>query len=150
MIQQINLLNLVEAKNLLKMQKLAYLVEASIIDFYEVPPLKDTLNTLQRCSETFFGYYLEQELVGAIAVQQEGETIDICRLIVHPSHFRKGIAQNLLSFILKSHKITTVTVSTGSLNKPALKLYEKVGFVQTGTIAIAEGVSITNLKWKKG
>ncbi|MFC0270769.1 GNAT family N-acetyltransferase [Metabacillus herbersteinensis] len=150
MIQQINLLDTVEAENLLKMQKLSYLVEAAIIDFYDIPPLKDTLISLQSCRETFFGYYLEHELVGAIAFQQVDDTIDICRLIVHPRHFRKGVAQSLLAFILSTEKITTITVSTGSLNKPALSLYNKAGFVQTGTLAIAEDISITNLKRKKG
>jgi hypothetical protein len=32
-------------------------VEANIIGSYAIPPLKDTVDKLQQCGESFFGYY---------------------------------------------------------------------------------------------
>jgi hypothetical protein len=33
-----------------------------MIDSVEIPPLKDTVDTLQQCEENFYGYYINGEL----------------------------------------------------------------------------------------
>ncbi len=43
------------AKQVLQIQIPAYKVEAELIDFYDIPPLKDTVSSLQQCGETFTG-----------------------------------------------------------------------------------------------
>ena len=56
-------------------------------------------------------------------------TLDIHRLIVHPNHFRRGIAQHLLEFVLKLElNAKSYIVQTGALNLPAIGLYQKLGF----------------------
>jgi len=77
------------AKAVLKIQIPAYLVEAEWIEFYEIPPLKDTMETLRSCGETFYGYYLAGDLCAVIALKIENAVIDIHRLIVNPKYFQK-------------------------------------------------------------
>ncbi|KKK39161.1 GCN5 family acetyltransferase [Mesobacillus campisalis] len=138
MIRKIDIRNSKYAEAVLKIQIPSYKVEAEIIGSYEIPALKDTIYTLQHCGETFFGYYVNEELCGVISVKADDEYVDIHRLIIHPNHFRKGIAQLLLNFIESKFKAETIKVATGSKNIPAVRLYEKNGFRNMKEVIINE------------
>jgi GNAT superfamily N-acetyltransferase len=132
------------AEILLKLQIPAYMVEAQLINFYDIPPLKDTVETLQTCGEHFFGYFKENELCGAISYLVKGKTLDIHRLIVNPNHFRKGIAKKLFLFIEEYVEgFDTIIVSTGSKNKPAVEFYLKRGFTVERVVQVNEQLSLT-------
>ena len=92
MIKIIDISDSKNAEDVINIQIPSYKVEAEIIGYYDIPPLKDTIDTLQQSGETFFGYYENEELCGAISIKVEDD-VDIHRLIAHPNHFRKGIAQ---------------------------------------------------------
>jgi len=147
LITKIDITNLKFAEEVLNIQIPSYKVEAEIIDFYDIPPLKDTVYTLQQCGETFFGYYLNEELCGVISIKVENSIIDIHRLMVHPKHFKKGIAKMLLDFIENDIEgFEKIIVSTGSKNTPAVTFYLKNGFSKTEEIRITERLSITKFK----
>ncbi|OBZ07675.1 MULTISPECIES: N-acetyltransferase [Bacillales] len=149
MIKEIDITNRALAEKMLNIQIPAYKVEAALIDFDEIPPLKDTVDTLLACGETFYGYYIEDELCGAIAIKAEGSEIDIHRLLVHPDHFRKGIAQKLLRYVENLEgDYHTLIVSTGSKNAPAIHLYTSNGFFETGVIEVEERLSLTSFQKK--
>ncbi|WP_369821945.1 GNAT family N-acetyltransferase [Sporosarcina sp. P33] len=80
------------AEDVLAVQLPSYLAEAELIGCFDLPPLQDTVHSLQQSGETFYGYYTNGELCGVISIQTDGEVMEIQRLIVHPAHFRKGIA----------------------------------------------------------
>lgn len=147
MITKIDITNPGIAKEVLNIQLASYKVEAEIIGFYELPPLKDTVETLQQCMEIFFGFYINEELCGVISVKKEKGVIDIHRLMVHPNHFRKGIAKKLLHFIESDHEgFETMIVSTGTKNTPAVTFYLKNGFSIMEETRITEHLSITSFK----
>ncbi|GGA29218.1 GNAT family N-acetyltransferase [Psychrobacillus lasiicapitis] len=142
MIKIIDISNRKNAEDVLNIQIPSYKVEAEIIGSYEIPPLKDTVYTLQYCGETFFGYYENEELCGAISIKVE-DVVDIHRLIVHPNHFRKGIAQLLLNFIETKFQTETIKVATGSKNIPAVSFYKKNGFRNMKEVIVNEQLSLT-------
>ena len=73
--------------------------------------------------------------------------IDIHRLMVHPKHFRKGIAKILLNFVESNIEDSkTIIVSTGSKNIPAVTFYLKNGFIQTKETRLGEHLSLTSFK----
>jgi|SRR5690625_1409332 len=147
MIKKIDITNPVRAQKVLDIQILSYRVEAEIINFYDIPPLKDTVETLQQCGETFFGYYRNEELCGIIAIIIKENVIDIQRLVVHPKHFRQGIAEKLLKFVEQQNEgCHMITVATGTQNKPAVNFYIKNGFLKTTEEKITESVSLTYFK----
>ncbi|MGC5326686.1 GNAT family N-acetyltransferase [Brevibacillus sp. SYSU BS000544] len=132
------------AVQVLNIQLPSYQIEAELIGFYDIPPLKDTVETLQSCGETFYGFFYDGELAGAISYKREQDILDIHRLIVHPDHFRKGIAQSLLSYIHQVEQgIDKVIVSTGQKNTPAKKLYTKNGFHPIQEIEVAPNFFLT-------
>jgi ribosomal protein S18 acetylase RimI-like enzyme len=143
LIKKVDISNKKNAEDVLNIQIPSYKVEAEIIGSYDIPPLKDTIDTLKQCGETFFGYYLNEELCGAISIRVEDDEVDIHRLIVHPNHFRKGIAQKLLNFIESKCEIETIKVATGSKNTPAVSFYKKNGFQNIKEVTVNEQLSLT-------
>ncbi|MBK3495067.1 GNAT family N-acetyltransferase [Viridibacillus sp. YIM B01967] len=147
MIRKIDITRPKCAEEVLNVQIPSYKVEAEITDFYDIPPLKDTVEKLQLCGETFYGYYISDELCGAVSIKVENDVMDIHRLIVHPKYFRKGIAQMLLDFIESNlEDIETIIVSTGSKNIPAVNFYEKNGFSKIGETRVNDRLSLTAFK----
>lgn len=144
MIREINVTSPKLAKDVLNIQKLAYKVEGEIIGLNDLPPLRDTVETLQQCGETFYGYFIDEELCGVISIKQFNSVLDIHRLMVHPQHFRKGIAQRLLGFV-EEHvgESEVIIVSTGTKNLPAVSFYLKNGFLKIEEKKVSEHLSLT-------
>ncbi|MER2040523.1 GNAT family N-acetyltransferase [Desemzia incerta] len=128
MIKKIDLKNSEQAKEVLQLQISAYKVEAELIEYDAIPPLKDTIETLQQTDELFYGIYEQNELFGAISIKIDHHIMDIHRLVVHPKNFRKGYAQMLLDFIEKEFIVDKIIVSTGCKNLPAVSFYKKNQF----------------------
>lgn len=150
MIDRIDLNNVARLEELLQVQKAAYLIEANLIGFYDIPPLKDTLSSLQSCNEIFYGYFIEDKLAGAISYKIPGEVLDIHRMVVNPAYFRQGIAGQLLNFLLTEQAITRnikkVIVSTGAKNEPARQLYLRFGFREVAQPEIVPGLFISQFE----
>lgn len=150
-IQSLSLSDLETLGQLWRLQHVAYRLEAEIIGFQEIPPLMDTMETLRDCGEHFYGVHDDGELIGAVAVAEEEEnTLTITRMMVHPDHFRKGIAASLMTYMLEQHAdLPRYIVSTGTLNQPAVKLYTKFGFNPVEVTQIAPGVELTTFHKNK-
>jgi len=148
MIRLIDNTDPVNAAHLLRVQLPAYRVEARLIKFDGIPPLRDTVDTIQVCGETFLGYYeADGELAGFLSFEEDTPGYTICRLVVHPDHFRKGIAHSLIQhFLSEVCPLQKVAVSTGAKNEPALRLYQKLGFRQVGSLEVAPDVYLALLE----
>lgn len=143
MIKKIDIGYKKNAEKVLSVQIPSYKVEAEIIGSYDIPPLKDTVETLQNCGEIFFGYFLDDQLCGVVSVKEDKDEIDIHRLIVHPTHFRKGIAQELLNFISSKSNVGILKVATGSNNTPAVRFYEKNGFEKVKEVRVNPKITLS-------
>ncbi|MGZ4160248.1 MAG: GNAT family N-acetyltransferase [Neobacillus sp.] len=144
------MINIIDFQNkrlvqvLYELQKASYLVEASLIGFFGIPPLKESLEELMECDETFLGYFEGKELTGALAYTIDEEELTICRMFVHPNHFRKGIAKKLLSVLEEIHpELPVLKVSTGKDNLPAKRLYFKNGFQLVRDMEVVPGLFIS-------
>ncbi|MGE5703164.1 MAG: GNAT family N-acetyltransferase [Clostridia bacterium] len=144
MIKKIDITQQKSAEQVLAIQMPAYRVEAELIGFDDLPPLRDTVVSLQACGETFWGNWIGEELAGAISYKREDEVLDIHRLIVSPDHFRKGIAGQLLTHAIENEPETKkVIVTTGAKNTPAKQLYKRFGFQELRDVEVAPGLSLT-------
>ena len=143
MIKVIDISNEEKINDILSVQLLSYKVEAEIIDYFDLPPLKDTIETLKNCGEIFIGYYEKLELCGVISLKVDQNIVDIHRLIVHPNHFKKGIAQLLFNYVIREFAANQIKVATGTKNKPAINFYLKNGFEITNEVVVNEKLSLT-------
>lgn len=137
------------AQDILRIQIPAYQIEAALIGFDGIPPLKDSVDSIQQANEVFLGYYLDDVLAGFLSYELEEHTCSICRLVVHPIHFRKGIAKALLAYFLNHvDQNMRIQVSTGAKNEPALRLYKQFEFKEVKDIEVAPSVFLTLLEKK--
>lgn len=147
MIKKLNLNNTEIVKTILELQKASYRIEAKLIGFYDIPPLKDTIESLKECGEIFYGYYIEDTLAGIISYKLIDDVLDIHRVAVKPRFFHMGIAGKLINFVeeLEDYK-NKVVVSTGKENIPAVSLYLKNGYKKTKDIEISKGIYLTQFE----
>jgi GNAT superfamily N-acetyltransferase len=129
------------AEELWALQHSAYRTEAALIGVADLPPLRDTVQTLQACRETFWGYRSseqdqdqDQDLIGAISFereQEEAERYILCRLMVHPDYTRQGIGSALIKHMLNNLPANAACGVTAEIrNLPAIALYEHHGFIR--------------------
>lgn len=131
---------------LLELQRASYAVEAALIGHDGIPALHETLEELRGADESWLGALDEDGLMGAVAWQRLPDgTIDICRLIVAPRAFRTGVATALLDALDEAHPDAPFSVSTGSLNAPAVALYARRGFEERSRREAAPGLWVTQL-----
>ncbi len=131
------------AEKVLKLQKFSYQIEAEIIDFYDILPLKDTLETLMKCNEEFWGYIENDEIAGIISYKISESVLDIHRLAIHPNFFKRGIAKKLVDFVESVDRLSKIVVCTGKKNKPAINLYRQKGYKFVEDIKIEGNLVLT-------
>lgn len=140
MVRLIDLENNQEMLELLALQTAAYKKEAELVGLTNVPPLLQSPQSVRDSREVYYGNYKEAVLVGAVSLKQEQSSLlaspqeklrlHICRLMVLPAMFRRGIASELLRYVLKlaSADGLEVAVLSVSTNEPAMALYGRFGF----------------------
>jgi ribosomal protein S18 acetylase RimI-like enzyme len=127
----------------LELQREAYRVEAHLIGSDEIPALSESLRELQSSGETFLGAFLDGALAGAISWKLDGDTIDLHRLVVDPSHFRRGVGVALVRAALAAEPAARqAIVQTAAPNAPAAALYLQEGFERTGDIEPVPGLRV--------
>ena len=138
------------ATSILKVQIPSYKIEAEFLNSTAIPRLYDTVNDIQNCDETFYGYFSDNKLVGFISFMQKEQLIDIHRLVVSPDFFQRGIATKLLLYIFNMFPSSmTYIVQTGKANSPAIALYKKHGFVEVADTTLPDGMILTRFKKQK-
>ncbi len=120
------------ARQIHRVQLLAYVQEAKLLGAIDFPPLRRTVEDIRTCREEFFAAMMGDELLGAISVwpDPEGMGTNIASLVVAPAYQRRGVARNLLAEVLHRYGAGSFTVQTGARNAPALNLYTQSGFVE--------------------
>ncbi|MEP1385505.1 MAG: N-acetyltransferase [Paraglaciecola sp.] len=108
----------------------SYKIEAELIGTPDFPPLKRSAKDIVNSTTDFYGFNEQTCLAAIIEIQIIGKQLDIHSLTVDPTFFRKGIADKLTSYVLKSFDINTATVETAEVNQPAINLYKKHGFIE--------------------
>ncbi|UUZ83470.1 GNAT family N-acetyltransferase [Paenibacillus sp. P26] len=111
----------------------------------------DSPQTLRESEEAFFGYFTEEgKLAGAVSCKQGAKELTICRMMVHPDYFRRGIAGRLLEYAEQfAVPGMRIKVSTGTNNTPAVQLYTKYGYEPVQRQLVAPGVTLTQFQKMK-
>ncbi|MER5357023.1 GNAT family N-acetyltransferase [Streptomyces sp. NPDC002785] len=128
----------------------AYAVEADLIDFDGIPALRESLEEMRSQPLRWIGAITDDGRIAAFVAWQllasEG-ALDIDRVCVDPTWFRRGLASQLLGHLMTDLVPSgPVLVSTGADNLPAVALYERLGFSRMGTIEPAPGLRLAQFQ----
>jgi ribosomal protein S18 acetylase RimI-like enzyme len=133
--------------DIVRVQRASYRVEADLIGFEGLPPLRETPQELAGTGESFLGAFEDGRLLGAVSYKRDATLVDIHRLVVDPAAFRRGIATRLLDALDETAAdAASITVATGEKNAPAVALYERRGFHAVGTTTVAPGIRIVRFE----
>ena len=136
------------AQNIRDVFQVSYTVEAELLKAIDFPPLQKTLDNFLKSENNFYGFLDNDKLIAVIEVHFESSCTHIQSLVVSPSYFRRGIAQNLIGHIFDNNKSELYTVETGKDNLPAIQLYQKFGFVKSKEYDTDHGVRKVRLEKK--
>jgi ribosomal protein S18 acetylase RimI-like enzyme len=130
MIQKLQNKDTEVSHNISSVFQVSYAVEAKLLNATDFPPLKRSLESYIKSNNDFFGYFKNDVLAGVIEIKHHNTFTHIQSLVVHPDFFRQGIAQELITFVLKLYNSKPFMVETGVKNKPASDLYRKFKFIE--------------------
>ncbi|QFU21894.1 GNAT family N-acetyltransferase [Shewanella eurypsychrophilus] len=108
----------------------SYKIEAQLIGTLYFPPLSRSAQDIEDSKTLFYGFSENECLAAVIEIAVEDRLLELNSLTVDPKYFRRGIADKLISYILELIDFKEAIVETAVVNKPAINLYNKHGFVE--------------------
>ncbi len=93
---------------------------------------------------TFYGAYENDELAGVLATRSSGSHIAL--FFVDGKHHRKGIGRKLFETALCEDPVDIMTVNSSPY---ATEIYHRLGFIDTDTEQITNGIRYTPMIYHK-
>ncbi|MFE2533632.1 GNAT family N-acetyltransferase [Streptomyces sp. NPDC059371] len=132
----------------------SYAVEAELIGFDGIPALTETLEEMRAQPLRWLGMVTHDGRIAAFVAWRRlagADGIDIDRVCVDPEWFRRGLARKMLDHLLAQLAPgDKALVSTGADNRPAIALYERLGFTRVGTVQPAPGLLLAEFRLVRG
>ena len=120
-----------DAEEILRLQKRAFLSQAVLYNNFNLPPLHQSLASLQE----EFGWKIilkvlfREQIIGSVRFEQSNGVVEIERLIVDPVCQNQGVGSSLLA------KVEAMTPSahsyrlfTGNKSQRNIHIYQKLGY----------------------
>ena len=73
--------------------------------------------------------YVNEKVCGVLVYQLIYDRIEIDYIIVRKEERRKGIATDLIKYLIENNTVNNITLEVSCSNDSAIKLYEKLGFI---------------------
>ena len=120
-----------DLKEILDLQYLAYQSEAKLFGDMDIPPLKQTIEEVY--DEFQKGIILKEVddkgvIIGSVRAYQNGGTVYIGKLMVHPEMQKKGIGTKLLLEIENEYPSQKYELFTSTKSISNIRLYERLGY----------------------
>jgi ribosomal protein S18 acetylase RimI-like enzyme len=129
-----------------RLQQSAYAVEAALIGCDDFPLLRESVADLLAAQESFLLSYYDNDLAGALSYATNEMGCLICRLVVAPEYFRRGIGRRMLhNLLVKTDPALPCRVVTAQANIPAIALYQSFGFRPGSAFASRECIDLVQL-----
>jgi ribosomal protein S18 acetylase RimI-like enzyme len=145
-VREIERLCIEDAGAVWHLQQSAYAVEAGLIGCDDFPPLRESVNDLFAAQESFLLANCGDNLAGALSYTINEMGCLICRLVVSPGYFRRGIGRRMLhNLMVKTDPALPCRVVTAQANIPAIALYREFGFEPGSSFASRECIDLVQL-----
>jgi ribosomal protein S18 acetylase RimI-like enzyme len=140
-----------DAEEILVLQKLAYRSEAEIYNDFNIPPLVQTLESIEKDFENqyFLKAVMDGKIIGSVRAYTKEGTCYIGRLIVHPDFQNRGIGTDLMNEIERIfNTCRRFELFTGDKSERNLYFYQKLGYKIFKKAKITDQTNIVFLEKK--
>ena len=137
-----------DAPAILALQRLAFESEAQLYNDWTIPPLTQTLESLQAefQSSTVLKASRLGQIVGSVRVTNRLGVCSLSRLVVSPHFQRKGLGSALLNAAEAiDSSATRFELSTGSKSAASIRLYQRHGYAVIQTSEVSPFISLVLL-----
>jgi len=128
-----------DAGELLTLQRAAYLSEGELHGDFRIPPLVETLEEIRSaCGDGMvIKAVLSTRVVGAVRARLADDTCHIGRLAVAPDVQGRGIGSRLVRALEDryANEVDRFELFTGPNSEPNLRLYRRLGYLDIPTPA---------------
>jgi len=131
MANQILRADIIDASEILELQKLAYQSEAALYNDWAIPPLTQSLDEIKKefGEKIFLKVSDSGKIIGSVRTLIHDGTCNVGRLIVHPGFQRMGIGTRLLLAVeAEFPSVKRFELFTGSRSAANIRLYDKLGY----------------------
>jgi GNAT superfamily N-acetyltransferase len=135
-----------DAPAILSLQRLAYQSEAKLYNDWSLPPLVQTLESLQEefADSIVLKAVSADQIIGSVRAKVVGAIGQIGRLVVHPDHQGCGLGSALLQRVEAIMPgVSIFELFTGAKSEANLRLYQRHGYRMARTQKLSPTVSIT-------
>lgn len=122
-----------DLEEILKLQKLAYIQEAEIYNNFEITPLTQNIEDLEKDFKTtlFLKAVYDSKIIGSIKGFQEKGAVLVGKLIVHPNYQNKGLGTQLMLALEKQFpEAKRFWLFTAYKSEKNLYLYKKLEYLE--------------------
>ena len=130
-----------DLNEILQLQYLAYQSEAALFGTKDIPPLTQTIEDVR--DEYNAGIVLkmvseENKIIGSIRAKEEGNTVYINKLMIHPDYRHRGYGTRLLTEIENLYPGKRYELFTSTRSSDNIRLYQTNGYQTFSQKAITE------------
>ncbi|OXS59813.1 hypothetical protein B1A99_09735 [Cohnella sp. CIP 111063] len=130
---------------ILELQYAAYQSEAAIYDDYNIQPLTQTLEDLEREAEDWivFKAVEDRKIAGSVRVLVADGQCTIGKLIVHPDYQNRGIGKRLMKAVEDAFPhVRAIELFTGHKSERNIRFYGKLGYEKFKEVQVNEHLSL--------
>ena len=134
---------------ILALQRLAYQSEARLLNDNNIPPLRQTLDDLERELRTGTILKLTDDdgaILGSVRGHAQGEVFHIGKLMVHPAHQGKGYGSRLLAAMEQASGMAQFELFTSDKSVRNIRLYERAGYVRVREVRVSDTLTLVFLR----
>jgi ribosomal protein S18 acetylase RimI-like enzyme len=141
--------NKLDLEAVLQLQKTCYRSEAEIYNDYNIPPLRQDMEVLEKefTEQMFLKAVVADEIIGSVRAFSDGKTCFVRKLIVKEEFQNRGIGKLLLEAI-ENHfpACNRFELFTGHKSTKNLYLYRKLGYKEFRKEAVNNNMTMIYLE----
>lgn len=140
-----------DLEEILKLQYLAYQSEADLFKTRDIPPLRETLEELEKELEkgTVLKLVEGDRIIGSVRAYEDKGTLYIGKLMVHPDRQKRGYGKKLLAEIENYYPEKRYELFTSTRSIDNISLYKKCGYEIYDSKVISDELEFVYME-KKG